>query len=92
MAQHDAEQRVPSRLQQRWAGVGGAGNGENRKKGQFAVRSKGNSCCQEVGEEIMVAIKSVPVSGTTKKGKETKHGPRKGSKTAGDHSNSLKVR
>lgn len=37
-------------------------------------------------------VKSVPISGTTRKGKETKFGARKGSASPGGHSNSLKVR
>jgi hypothetical protein len=94
--QHDAELKVQSSFQQRWAGVGGEGNGEDRQESQQAKRCEGNSCCHDIGEEVMAvkgtATKHAAISYSSRKSKESKFGPRKGSKTPGDHSNSLKVR
>ena len=90
------ELRVPNRFQRRWEGGVEEDNGESSQEGQQAQWGKGNSRCYEGGEEVMankgITVKLVPLSGKSRKGKETKHGKRKGSATPGDHSNSMKVR
>ena len=90
------ELEIPSNFQRRWEGGVEEDNGESSQEGQQAQWGEGNSYRPEIGEEVMAAkgtaTQHATISYSSKKGKETKHGKRKGSATPGDHSNSLKVR